>query len=234
MTATPVLYMPEKPRRYYVPKRVIFVILGFFGMFNVHALRVNLSVAIVAMVNNTGTESGNASYVEDSCPDLRNADNGVTIARQTKGEQFNWDAQTKGMVISSFFYAYFITVLTGGYLAKKFGAKRVYGGGIILTSVLTLLTPVAVRWGIVPFLVVRALEGIGEGLSYPAMNTMISRWAPQMERSRISAAVYSGSAIGTVVSLTVSGWLCETDFLGGWPAVFYVFGKIFTAWLDGI
>ncbi|PRD22021.1 UNVERIFIED_CONTAM: Sialin [Trichonephila clavipes] len=152
----------HEPRRYYVPKRVIFVILGFFGMFNVHALRVNLSVAIVAMVNNTGTESGNTSYVEDSCPDLRKEDNGVTIARQTKGEQYNWDAQTKGMVISSFFYAYFITVLTGGYLAKKFGAKRIYGGGIILTSVLTLLTPITVRWGIVPFVVIRALEGIGE------------------------------------------------------------------------
>ncbi|GFY50478.1 probable anion transporter 1, chloroplastic [Trichonephila inaurata madagascariensis] len=152
MSTTPVLYMREKPRRYYVPRRVIFVILGFFGMFNVHALRVNLSVAIVAMVNNTGTESGNTSHVEDSCPDLRNEDNGITIARQTKG------------------------------------------------------------------------------LSYPAMNTMIGRWAPQLERSRISAAVYSGSAIGTVVSLTVSGWLCETDFLGGWPAVFYVFGFIGCIW----
>ncbi|GFX70661.1 putative inorganic phosphate cotransporter [Trichonephila clavipes] len=71
---------------------------------------------------------------------------------------------------------------------------------------------------------------VPEGLSYPAMNTMIGRWAPELERSRISAAVYSGSAIGTVVSLTVSGWLCETDFLGGWPAVFYVFGFIGCVW----
>ncbi|GFW06652.1 sialin [Trichonephila clavipes] len=62
--------------------------------------------------------------------------------------------------MSSFFYAYFVTVLTGGYIAKKFGAKRVFGGGVLLTSVLTLLTPAAVRWGTIPFIVARALEGI--------------------------------------------------------------------------
>ncbi|GFU62428.1 hypothetical protein TNCV_1405501 [Trichonephila clavipes] len=55
------------------------------------------------------------------------------------------------------------------------------------------------------------------------MNTMVGRWAPKLERSRISAAIFSGSPIGTVVSLSVSGWLCGMDFLGGWPAAFYVF-----------
>ncbi|GFR09933.1 hypothetical protein TNCT_445971, partial [Trichonephila clavata] len=217
-------------RSYYVPKRVIFVILGFFGIFNVYALRVNLSVAMVAMVNNTEAESRNTSYAEDSCPDLRNEGNEITVSKQTKGEQFNWDAKTQGMVMSSFFYAYFVTVLTGGYLAKKFGAKRIFGAGVLLTSVLTLLTPVAVRWGIVPFIIVRALEGVGEGLSYPVMNTMVGRWAPKLERSRISAAIFSGSPIGTVVSLSLSGWLCGLDFLGGWPAAFYVFGIIGCIW----
>ncbi|GFT30292.1 hypothetical protein NPIL_677321, partial [Nephila pilipes] len=221
MTLTPVQYLSEKSKKYYVPKRVIFVILGFFGIFNVYALRVNLSVAMVAMVNTTAAEYRNTSYSEDECPNLMNEANEVTIAKQSKGEKFNWDAKTQGMVMSSFFYAYFVTVLTGGYLAKRFGAKRVFGLGVILTSVLTLLTPVAVRWGTVPFIIVRTLEGVGEGLSYPVMNTMVGRWAPKLERSRISSAVFSGAPIGTVVSLSISGWLCGLDFLGGWPAAFY-------------
>jgi len=37
----------------YVPKRYVMIILAHFGFFIVYALRVNLSVALVAMVNST-------------------------------------------------------------------------------------------------------------------------------------------------------------------------------------
>jgi hypothetical protein len=37
--------------------------MAFLGFFNVYCLRVNLSVALIAMVNNTGTEK-NISDVE--------------------------------------------------------------------------------------------------------------------------------------------------------------------------
>lgn len=44
-----------------------------------------------------------------------------------------------------------------------------------------------------------------------------------------------GAQFGTVVSLPISGLLCQSTFLGGWPAVFYVFGVLgilwFVAWM---
>lgn len=40
----------------------------------------------------------------------------------------------------------------------------------------------------------------------------------------------AGAQFGTVVTLPVSGWLCDTDFLGGWPSVFYVFGALGIVW----
>lgn len=40
----------------------------------------------------------------------------------------------------------------------------------------------------------------------------------------------TGAQFGTVVTLPVSGWLCDSDFLGGWPSVFYVFGGIGLLW----
>ncbi len=33
-----------------------------------------------------------------------------------------------------------------------------------------------------------------------------------------------GDRIGTVIGLAISGILCQSDFLGGWPSAFYVFG----------
>ena len=36
-----------------IPQRYVFAIMGHFGLFIVYALRVNISVAMVAMVNST-------------------------------------------------------------------------------------------------------------------------------------------------------------------------------------
>ena len=36
----------------------------------------------------------------------------------------------------------------------------------------------------------------------------------------------TGATTGTIIALPVAALLCESDFLGGWPSAFYVFGKI--------
>ena len=41
---------------------------------------------------------------------------------------------------------------------------------------------------------------------------------------------FSGIQFGTVITLPVSGWLCDTTFLGGWPSVFYIFGFLGVIW----
>ena len=40
----------------YIPRRYVIALLSHFGFFVVYALRVNLSVALVAMVNSTYTQ----------------------------------------------------------------------------------------------------------------------------------------------------------------------------------
>lgn len=42
---------------WWTSKRLLLAILGFFGFINVYALRVNMSVAIVCMVNRTAIAS---------------------------------------------------------------------------------------------------------------------------------------------------------------------------------
>lgn len=51
------------------------------------------------------------------------------------------------------------------------------------------------------------------------MRVLISR------TTTIDLSYFIGKEIGVVVTTPVSGILCSSDFLGGWPSAFYVFGK---------
>ena len=66
--------------------------------------------------------------------------------------------------------------------------------GILITAVFTLLTPLAAIQSLAnphshPFLLygVRIIEGLGEGVTFPAMLAFLARWAPPEERSRWAA-----------------------------------------------
>ena len=67
-----------------------------------------------------------------------------------------------GIILGSFFYGYIFTQLPGGWIATKYGAKRVFGFGVFWTSALTLLTPLAARFSVYALIVLRILEGLGE------------------------------------------------------------------------
>uniref|UniRef100_A0A673NRB8 Sialin n=1 Tax=Sinocyclocheilus rhinocerous TaxID=307959 RepID=A0A673NRB8_9TELE len=140
---------------------------------------------------------------------------------------YDWDSETQGWILGSFFYGYILTQIPGGYLARKYGAKWLFGIGILCTVIFTLLTPVAADLGAGYLIAVRVLEGIGEGVSYPAMHAMWASWAPPLERSRLLTISYTGAQLGTVVALPLSGQIC---FYLDWTYVFYIFGAVGLHW----
>lgn len=52
--------------------------------------------------------------------------------------------------------------MPGGRVAEKVGGKLVYGLGVFLTAVLTVISPFAAYWGLYPFLIIRIAEGFTE------------------------------------------------------------------------
>ena len=126
-------------------------------------------------------------------------------------------------MFTPFHSGYAVTQIPGGWLGTRFGSKRVYGYGILCTTLLTLVTPL-VAHSIPLLLVVRVVEGLGEGVTYPSIHAFWSRWAPPLERSKLTTLSYSGAYLGTVMALLASGPLCASSL--GWPSVFYVFGGI--------
>ncbi|GAB6019540.1 hypothetical protein CHUAL_001114 [Chamberlinius hualienensis] len=205
-----------------IPSRYIFTLLGFFGMMNVYAMRVNLSVAMVAMVNSSAF---NRSDVSSECP----GDNpNVTIGSSLTEGDFAWDETTQGIILGSFFWGYIVTQLPGGRIAETFSGKWLFGCGVLCTAIFTLLTPLAAKSGTGYLIAARILEGLGEGVTFPAMHVMLSRWCLPYERSKLSTFVYTGCQVGTVLAMPITGLLCDTKF--GWPTVFYVFGCLGIVW----
>ena len=92
--------------RFYVPCcGLVFYVMAFLGFFCAFALRESLSVAIVAMVNQTTiTEmdlaSTNVSHL-DQC--LRDPE------LERVGGEFSWDRNQEANVLAAFYYGYAVT-----------------------------------------------------------------------------------------------------------------------------
>ena len=71
-----------------------------------------------------------------------------------------------GFVLSSFFYGYIVTQIPGGWLAAKYGGKNLFGCGVLMTALFTLITPPAARCNVYLLVAVRMAEGLFEVHSF--------------------------------------------------------------------
>lgn len=62
------------------------------------------------------------------------------------------------------------------------------------------------------------------------MHSMLAKWLPLSERSGLVAIIYSGSLVGTVLTMPISAFLCDLEHGNGWPYVFYFFGIAGIIW----
>jgi len=86
------------------------MVMGFLGFANVYALRVNLGVALVAMVNLPRQPITDALIQNH----IGNNSNECTAATEfgkddTGCGEFNWDSHIQGTILAAFFYGYMMT-----------------------------------------------------------------------------------------------------------------------------
>lgn len=96
---------PEDPTPFWKRRRYFVVMMAFFGLFNVYALRINMSVAIVDMTDFKNVTQEDGSVLEQ--------------------QRFPWDSKDKGYILSSFFYGYLCTQVIGGIIATRIGGNLV-------------------------------------------------------------------------------------------------------------
>ncbi|CAH7456892.1 Slc17a7 [Phodopus roborovskii] len=215
-----------------LPRRYIIAIMSGLGFCISFGIRCNLGVAIVSMVNNSTTHRGGHVVVQTPYRSVHKQEaviptHGDIQGGDTEEAQFNWDPETVGLIHGSFFWGYIVTQIPGGFICQKFAANRVFGFAIVATSTLNMLIPSAARvhYGCVIF--VRILQGLVEGVTYPACHGIWSKWAPPLERSRLATTAFCGSYAGAVVAMPLAGVLVQYS---GWSSVFYVYGSFGIFW----
>lgn len=112
--------------------------------------------------------------------------------------------------------------IPGAWVALKIGGTRVFGYGVLLTSLLAILTPIAARYHVMALIGVRIFQGLFlvslsitqpetgtvfssiniclirlQGVTFPCNHAIWSKWAPPLERS-------------SLITISIAGYTCLT------------------------
>ncbi|XP_077300658.1 major facilitator superfamily transporter 3 isoform X2 [Arctopsyche grandis] len=218
------------PFRKLIPARYVLAVLGSIGMGIVYGLKVNLSVALVGMLNHTALHELSKELSHDNTTSNAQEDDGCVAENSTTTVEdgpFLWSEPLQGMLLSCYFWGYFISQIPGGRIAEMFSAKWVMFFSVFINVICTLLTPAMATWHYVAVIAMRIGEGIGGGMALPALYCLIGRWGLPDERRRMTFMVHVGTTIGGA-----KAYLTGTNVLRswGWESVFYVMGGLSTTW----
>lgn len=136
-------------------------------------------------------------------------------------EDLNLTKTQFGLLASFFSLGYALMQVPSGFLAEKFGSKKMLTIALVWWSAFTILTGVVKNHGLL--YAVRFLFGVGEAPMYPSNAVFNSFWFAKGEKGRASSALLAGSYFGPVIAPVVTIAIVN---MFGWQAVFYIFGAI--------
>ena len=150
----------------------------------------------------------------------------ISVAGVQMRQEYRFDQIHLGWVFSAFLIGYAAFQVPAGWLAWRYGPRRVLAIGIVwwgVLSVATALVSPGSAHALVLLVMVRFLLGAGEAVMYPAGNQFISRWIPVQERGKANGWIFAGVGAGSALSpplitLIIAGY--------GWRAAFYVCAAI--------
>ncbi len=130
-----------------------------------------------------------------------------------------------GYAFSAFTLAYALFEVPSGWLADRFGARRMMTRIVLWWSAWTVATSAAL--GFRSLVSIRFLFGMGEAGVLPTLASAFRRWLPARERGRAFGLTVAAAALGTAISQPIVGAMLERF---SWRQVFVMFGGLGAAW----
>ncbi|XP_033114992.1 sialin-like [Anneissia japonica] len=191
-----------------------YIVILMIGLANcvLYCMRLNLNIAITEMVRKENTT------------EITNYNsNSSEVDQRSSIPTFEWDELRQQRILGAFYYGYAVMPIPGGWLARKKGGKRVMVFAVLWTSLLTALIPWAAGVSSGLLIVLRILDGLGQGSLLPASYVIFGKWTVPDERSSMISISFSGMTLGVIISSYVSGWISSAYEFGGWPMSFYIY-----------
>lgn len=146
----------------------------------------------------------------------------ISVAGTSIAKTYGLSNIQLGWVFSSFLVGYALFQTVGGYLADRFGPRRVLAGGVFWWGVFTAVTasiPAGIGRALIAFIAVRFLLGAGEAVVYPASNQFVAQWIPQEERGIANGWIFAGVGAGAGFAPPLITYVIVRY---GWRASFWV------------
>jgi ACS family D-galactonate transporter-like MFS transporter len=129
----------------------------------------------------------------------------LSIAMPTIAHEFSLTPSLQGLILSSFFWAYALLQIPGGWLIDRFGPRRVISWSTGLWGTFQVLAAFAT--GGLSLLFARVALGAAEAPLFPSGGKLISLWLAPSERSRGAVLMDSGSPLGVALGGLIIAYL---------------------------
>ncbi|XP_033226264.1 sialin isoform X2 [Belonocnema kinseyi] len=222
--------------------RTVLWILVFCGFGMNYMLRINLNLAIVAMVVprlqsaaslQCGTQK-NISHTtiftttiapSQNVKDQRMINSRISSISQFE-DRFQWNEYEQSLALGSYYWLHWLSQLPGGLLARRYGTKVIFGWANLITALLGLIIPVATSYHLSALIFLRVIQGLVAGVSWPAMHGMTAKWIPPQERSKFVSS-YLGSSVGAAITYPLCALVISWF---DWQSAFYVTSILGIIW----
>jgi len=149
----------------------------------------------------------------------------ISVTAGPMASEFGLSKSEMGLIFSAFAWAYAIGQVPGGWLADRFGPKRVLLAIVSFWSIMTAAT--AWASGLVSLFVVRFVFGLGEAGAFPTATRAMQLWFPKDERGIIQGVTHCFSRLAVAVTPFIAVTIMTAL---GWRWVFYLFAALGFVW----
>ncbi|HXM96274.1 MAG TPA: MFS transporter [Candidatus Dormibacteraeota bacterium] len=150
----------------------------------------------------------------------------ISIALPLISRDFHLTPETKGMLLSSFFWSYALMQIPIGWCADRFNLRWLYAGAFALWSLAQGLTGLA--GSLAALIGFRILLGVGESIYLPGGTKIVSLLFTRKDRGLPSGLFDFGTRTGLVLEGFLVPWLLVRH---GWRHTFLLLGFAALVWM---